>query len=218
MSPIALTTVAMITAGIMLAHQVASKAFRDAAFLTAWPATALPVMIARDRRSLVVALVPLFSRLLDRFSPLVVVSAGFVLSAAGQSLEWTVYEPGRWVAVVIYLHLAGVSALLLSGFWSLIAERFDPARHARSYGRIAAAGTFGGVVGSIAADRVASMDSLDAVLLLLAALHVAVRHRACLPATGADTAAARPCRAARAPSTVQSCLALAIRAHDGVDS
>ena len=32
----------MTTAGIMLAHQVASKAFRDAAFLSAWPATALP--------------------------------------------------------------------------------------------------------------------------------------------------------------------------------
>ena len=33
--------VAMATAGIMVAHQVAAKAYRDAAFLTVWPATAL---------------------------------------------------------------------------------------------------------------------------------------------------------------------------------
>jgi hypothetical protein len=30
--------------GLMLAHQVAAKAFRDTTFLTAWPATALPMM------------------------------------------------------------------------------------------------------------------------------------------------------------------------------
>ena len=172
MSPIALTTVAMSTAGIMLAHQVASKAFRDAAFLSAWPATALPVMTLATA-ALVLALVPLFSRLLARFSPLAIVTLGFGLSAAGHVLEWVSFGSGRWMAVVIYLHLAGVSALLLSGFWSLIAERFDPAAARATYGRIAAAGTFGGVVGSIAADRVATMASLDSVLLMLAGLHVA---------------------------------------------
>ena len=56
----------MTTAGIMLAHQVAAKAFRDATFLTAWPATALPLMMVgnRDRD---VALVPIVSRLLRPF-------------------------------------------------------------------------------------------------------------------------------------------------------
>jgi len=170
-SPIALTTIAMGTAGIMLAHQVASKAFRDAAFLSAWPATALPGMTL-GTAALVLALVPLFSRLLARFSPLAIVTLGFGLSAAGHVLEWVAFGSGRWMAVVIYLHLAGVSALLLSGFWSLIAERFDPAAARAGYGRIAAAGTFGGVVGSIAADRVATMASLDSVLLMLAGLHV----------------------------------------------
>ena len=32
----------MATAFLMLGHQVAAKAFRDAAFLAVWPATALP--------------------------------------------------------------------------------------------------------------------------------------------------------------------------------
>jgi AAA family ATP:ADP antiporter len=160
----------MATAGIMLAHQVASKAFRDAAFLTAWPATALPALILVTA-ALVLALVPLFSRLLARFSPLAVVSGGFVVSAAGHAIEWSVYDAGRVIVVVIYLHLAGVSALLLSGFWSLIAERFDPAGARASYGRIAAAGTLGGVIGGFAAERIATMAHPEAVLLLLTALH-----------------------------------------------
>jgi ATP:ADP antiporter, AAA family len=167
-----LTSVAMGTAGIMLAHQVASKAFRDATFLSAWPATALPGMTLATA-FLVLALVPLFSRLLARFSPLAIVTVGFAASAASHVIEWNSYGESRAIAVIIYLHLAGVSALLLSGFWSLIAERFDPATARAAYGRIAASGTLGGVLGSIAADRVAAAVSLDAVLLLLALLHVA---------------------------------------------
>jgi hypothetical protein len=167
---ITLTRIAMTTAGIMLAHQVASKAFRDAAFLTAWPATALPALILVTA-ALVLALVPIFSRLLTRFSPLAVVSAGFAVSAAGHAVEWSLYDAGRVIVVVIYLHLAGVSALLLSGFWSLVAERFDPAGARASYGRIAAAGTFGGVLGGFAAERIATMAAPEGVLLLLTALH-----------------------------------------------
>ncbi|HEY6506416.1 MAG TPA: hypothetical protein VIY56_00300, partial [Vicinamibacterales bacterium] len=165
-----LTRIAMTTAGIMLAHQVASKAFRDAAFLSAWPATALPGLTLATA-ALVLALVPIFSRLLVRFSPLWVVSIGFAISAVGHAIEWSVYDGSRAIVVVIYLHLAGASGLLLSGFWSLIAERFDPAGARASYGRIAAAGTLGGVFGSVAAERIATMARPDAVLVLLAALH-----------------------------------------------
>ena len=158
----------------MIAHQVASKAFRDAAFLTVWPATALPVLTVATS-ALVLAMVPAFSRLLDRFTPLRVVTLGFAISAAAHAVEWAVYEvahdAARPIVVVIYLHLAGVSALLLSGFWSIIAERFDPASARASYGRIAAAGTLGGVAGSVAAERMADMTHPEAVLLLLTALN-----------------------------------------------
>src|SRR5215211_4461048 len=143
-----LTRIAMTTAGIMLAHQVAAKAFRDAAFLTAWPVTALPLMTVVTA-AVTMAVVPIFSRFLERFSPLTIVAVGFALSAAGHAAEWVFYGSGRWIAVVIYLHLAGAGAVLLSGFWSLIAERFDPAGARASYGRIAAAGTAGGIVGSV---------------------------------------------------------------------
>jgi hypothetical protein len=165
------TRIAMATAGIMLAHQVASKAFRDAAFLTAWPATALPLMTVATT-AFTIALVPLFSRLLERFPALTVVAAGFALSAVAHAAEWAFYDEGRWITVVIYLHLAGVGAVLLSGFWSLIAERFDPAGARASYGRINAAGTAGGIVGSLAAERIAAMIAPVGVLVLLTILHV----------------------------------------------
>jgi ATP:ADP antiporter, AAA family len=166
-----LTRVAMTTAGIMLAHQVAAKAFRDATFLTAWPATALPLMMVATATA-TIALVPIFSRLLDRFSPLAVVAAGFALSALGHVAEWALFDGSRWIAVAIYLHLAAAGAVLLSGFWSLVSERFDPAGARAAYGRISAAGTMGGIAGSFSAERIAATISPDSVLLLLAVLHL----------------------------------------------
>src|SRR5262249_38962947 len=62
-------------------------------------------------------------------------------------------------------------AVLLSGFWSLVAERYDPAGARASYSRITAAGTVGGIAGSIAAERIATMIAPDAVLIALAMLH-----------------------------------------------
>ena len=82
-----LTRVAMMTAAMMVAHQVGAKAFRDAAFLTAWPATALPMM-AIAAAALCTGLVPLLSWLSARFQPPVVVASGFLLSAAAHTIEW----------------------------------------------------------------------------------------------------------------------------------
>jgi hypothetical protein len=62
--------------------------------------------------------------------------------------------------------------VLASGFWSLIAERFDPAGARAAYGRISAAGTAGGIVGSFAAERIATIVSPAAVLVMLTTLHV----------------------------------------------
>jgi ATP:ADP antiporter, AAA family len=163
--------IAMATAGFMLAHQVASKAFRDAAFLTVWPTTTLPLMVLAAA-IIVVATVPIFARLLNRFGPRFVVSAGFLLSAAGHLAEYQLSSGRPWVAVLIYLHVAGLGALLLSGYWSLVSERFDPRGARASFGRIAAAGTFGGALGGLAAERIGMDMNANSVLLLLAGLHV----------------------------------------------
>ena len=164
------TRLAMATAVVMLGHQVASKAFRDAAFLAVWPTTALPLMVIGASVP-VVAVVPIFARLLERFGPRVVVPVGFLLSAALHILEWQLSSREPWVAVLIYLHVAGLGALLLSGFWSIVSERFDPRSARASFGKIAAAGTIGGVLGGVAAERIAVGLPVDSALLLLAALH-----------------------------------------------
>ena len=161
----------MVTAACMLGHQVASKAFRDAAFLMAWPTTTLPFMVIMTAAA-VVAAVPIFARLLGWFGPRSVVSTGFLLSAAGHLIEWQQSSGRPWVAVAIYLHVAGLGALLLSGYWTLVSERFDPRGARESFGRIAAAGTFGGALGGLAADRLAMGMSPNSVLLMLAGLHV----------------------------------------------
>jgi AAA family ATP:ADP antiporter len=162
----------MTTAVVMLGHQVASKAFRDAAFLAVWPAEALPLMVIAATAP-VVAVVPVFARLLERFGPRVVVTTGFLISAALHVLEWQLSAQQRWVAVLVYLHVAGLGALLLSGFWSMVSERFEPRTARQSFGRIAAAGTIGGALGGLAAERIAVMPlPVDTMLLLLAALHV----------------------------------------------
>jgi ATP:ADP antiporter, AAA family len=166
-----LTSIAMTTAAVLLAHQLAGRAFRDAAFLTVYPATALP-MVTMAAAALTFALVPLFSRALGRFSALTVVSTGFALSGAGYVVEWACYGAGRWVVVFVYLHLAAVGALLFSGFWSIVGERFDPAAARAAYGRITAAGTAGGMLGSLAAERIAATIAPECVLILLAALHL----------------------------------------------
>src|SRR6186997_3382781 len=99
---------AMPVAAVMVAHQVAGKAVRDATFLSAWPVAQLPAIVAVTALA-VVATVPLYSRLLERYGPRAVVSIGFLVSAAGHVTEWRFAGNGRWAAVVIYLHLAGLS-------------------------------------------------------------------------------------------------------------
>jgi ATP:ADP antiporter, AAA family len=166
-----LTRIAMAVWGTMLAHQIAAKAFRDATFLSAWPAAALPLMTVATA-VLTAVLARVVARVSDRYASAAVVAGGLGLSAAGHIVEWVLYGAGPWNAVVIYLHLAGVTALLLSGFWSLTAERFDPEGARRAYGRIGAAGTAGGLAGSIVAERMAVLLAPRSVLLLLAALHL----------------------------------------------
>jgi MFS family permease len=168
-----LTRQAMICAAIAMAHQVASKATRDALFLGAFPSTDLPrIVIAGAGASLVLGW--LFSRLLSRFGPRRVVPAGFVLSAIVQAAAWQL-EPTypRFVAAAMYLHLVAFGAVLLSGFWSMSSELFDARTAKLRFGRIAGAGTAGGITGGIMAERVAAWLPPEYALLMLALLHLA---------------------------------------------
>jgi AAA family ATP:ADP antiporter len=171
-NPRVLPPLAMTAAGLMISHQVVGKAVRDATFLSAWPATALPTMVIATAVTAVLA-VPVYTRLLATFSPRIVVPTGFLLSAIGHAIEWRLVGDDPWGAVIVYLHLAALSALLLSGFWSLVSELFDPQTAKVRFGQIAAAGTLGGIAGGFLTARLASTWPADAPLLFLAFLHVA---------------------------------------------
>ncbi len=166
-----LTAAAMVGAGLMMAHQVAGKATRSSVFLSVFDASDLPrMMMAAALGSVLFTLG--FSRLLAWFGPHRVVPAGFLASAVLHVLEWHLLgQAPRAAAPVVYLHIAGFGAVLLSGFWSMANEAFDPRSAKQMFGRIAGAGTAGGITGGLLAERVSALLPPEAVLLLLAALH-----------------------------------------------
>jgi AAA family ATP:ADP antiporter len=74
--------------------------------------------------------------------------------------------------VLVYLHISGAGPVLGSGFWLIVSERFDPHTAKRSFGQIAGAGTVGGLLSAILAERVAALLGAAAMLPFLAAFHL----------------------------------------------
>ncbi|MEE8343491.1 MAG: MFS transporter, partial [Gammaproteobacteria bacterium] len=156
----------------MIAHQVAGKATRDALFLSHFDVSNLPkVVIAAAIISLMGVLV--ISRLLARYGPAKLIPLTFTVSAVLFIGEWMLFGIRPDIAaVVLYLHMAVFGAVLISGFWSVINERFNPHAAKRRIARIAAAATLGGIVGGIVAERVTTLVDVRAMLLVLSFLHV----------------------------------------------
>jgi hypothetical protein len=157
---------------LMLAAHVGSKAVRDALFLSQFPITALPTMV------MVAALVSILSvavssRAMARFTPARLVPASFAASAVAFLVLWLAlpHYP-RACAIILYLQIVSLGALLSSGFWSVVNERFDPHRARQLVGRIAGAGTLGGMAGGLIAERIAAYASLSTLIPVLAAYHV----------------------------------------------
>ena len=156
----------------MIAFQMAAKATRDALFLSSFDVSALPVMVMS---AAVVSVFLAFgaTRVLMTVGPARVVPLAFLVSGALLLTEWMFVSAFRRpVAVVVYFHFSGLGAVLISGFWSIVSERFDPRTAKRQIGRIAAGGTVGGLLGGILAERSAALLSVTAMLPILAALHV----------------------------------------------
>src|SRR6202040_2293201 len=90
---------AMTVSGLMMAHQVAGKATRDAIFLSQFKTTALPTMVAT---AALAAVVISFwrGRTLVRFGPFRVTAVSFAASGVLHVAEWMLlrYQP-RMAAV-----------------------------------------------------------------------------------------------------------------------
>jgi hypothetical protein len=163
---------AVIGAAVMIAFQTAGKATRDALFLSSFDVSMLPrTVMAAAVVSVFTALVA--SRWMTVRGPARVVPVAFFGSAVLLGFEWVLVSRMREVvAIAVYLHFAALGAVLISGFWSVVNERFDPRTAKRYVGRIAAGGTVGGLAGGILAERIGHLGAIQPMFLVLAGLHL----------------------------------------------
>ncbi len=167
------TFFALVSATLMIAHQVGGKATRDAIFLSYYDVTQLPKMVIVAALLSMLAVV-IMSRLLTSFGPWRIVPAAYFLSAVLFIGSWWLYGGApHLAALTLYLQMAVFGAVLISGFWSVVNERFDPHTAKRTIAQVAAAATLGGVLGGVLADRVAAMLDARAMIVVLGVLHLA---------------------------------------------
>jgi AAA family ATP:ADP antiporter len=159
---------ASLVAATLVAQQVAGKAARDALFLSAFHVSSLPaMMIASATLSALSAI--LFARAMRRTSPAHALTTGLVAFAllslaCGASSE----AFPQLVATAFYLQVTLFGAVLLSAFWSVVNERFDPYAARQAVSKIAGGATLGGVIGGFGAWLAARYVSVSGLLYAMA--------------------------------------------------
>jgi hypothetical protein len=162
----------MLAAGALIAQQVAGKATRDALFLSSFQVSSLPLVMIASALTSALAVVG-FSAALSRRSPARVVPAALGAGSVLLIAEWGLsLSLPKLAAVAVYLHMAVFGATVVSGFWSLVNERFDPYTAKRVMGRIGLGASMGGVAGGLLAWSAAGTLPVTAMLLGMAAFNV----------------------------------------------
>jgi hypothetical protein len=166
-------TVSMMCAAAVTAQLVGGKATRDALFFTAFDAAALPAMLTATAVWSIL-LVALHARVARHTAPGLLVPISFAGSGVLFIVEWLLRpQAPASTAVIIYLHVSGAGPLLASGFWLITSERFNPRTAKKGFGRVAAAGTLGGLAGALLSERIAAVFGGPTMLLALAVLQFA---------------------------------------------
>ncbi|MEM6957480.1 MAG: Npt1/Npt2 family nucleotide transporter, partial [Myxococcota bacterium] len=189
-SPLVVWTGTFIAA-LTIAQQVASKAIRDGLFLSEFEVTSLPYVVSTGA-AISFASAIVVGRAMSRRSPAVVVPSLFVMQACAfllESLALSHYP--RVTAAVLYLHTAAFGGAVVSGFWSVINERFDPYTARKVIGRIAGGATVGGMVGGGLTWALSDFSSQSLLRLLFAANLLAALLVARLAGGGRRSAAGR---------------------------
>jgi hypothetical protein len=164
---------ATVTALIVVASFVAGKAARDAILLTNFDVTTLPIFVALAA-GISLPIILASGRLMTRYGPARTMPALNAISAVLAVVEWLLLEHfPRPIAVAVFFHFATSGAVLTSGFWSIVNERFDVRSAKRHIGRIGIGATCGGIVGGLIAERTAVHLAPDKILLVLAVLQLA---------------------------------------------
>jgi ATP:ADP antiporter, AAA family len=163
---------ASIASGSLVAQHVAGKATRDTLFLTHFGLGLLPAAMIGAALVSSVSVIGI-SRALRRWGPARAVPAMFAISAVLYLLEWWLsLTSARAAAIAVYVHSAIFGSAIVSAFWSLVNERFDPHSAKKIVGRIASGGTVGGVLGGVVVWRASSHLSVPMMLALLAGINV----------------------------------------------
>ena len=163
---------ATVAPSVMIAQQVASRATRDALFLTSHSVRTLPAMVLIGAALSLVSVV-VATRLMGRFGPSRAAPAAFALNGALFGVDYLLsHVDPRTAAIVLYLHVALTGATVISMFWSLISERFDPHTCKRYIARIGAGGTAGGIVGGILAWNASVLLSVRSNLAIMGFMNV----------------------------------------------
>lgn len=167
------TAYAVTAAAVTVAFQLAGKATRDALFLSTFRVAYLPrIVIASAVVSVLIAL--LLTRIMARTGPGRLVPRLFALSSLLLAGEWLLAGPARPAAAILfYLHFGGLGALLVSGFWALVNERFDPRAARGAIARITVGASLGGLLGGVLPERIGATLTLTTMLPVLAGLHLA---------------------------------------------
>ncbi len=163
---------AAVCAFAIIATQVASKTTRDALFLTHFDISALPlVLIASALIS--IGAVLLAARGITTFGPSRVVPPLFLVSGILLLAEWALaLQSARLASVIVYVHVAVLGSILISGFWSIVNESFDPRTAKQSIGRIVGGATLGGLFGGFVADQVGARAGIAWVIPFVAVLQI----------------------------------------------
>lgn len=181
---------AMIASGLALAQHVAARSLRDGLFLSTFSVQQLPrVMVGAALFAIPMAL--LVTRAMARFGPGRLTPLMFVASACGSLGEWALFPSiPKFIAIAVYLHVSIGGALLVSAFWSIVNERFDPHTLKSVVGRIGGSSTLGGLCGGFMMERAAHWLEPRSTLLLLGAL--ALGAAACTRPLGRGLPSAKP--------------------------
>ncbi len=140
---------ATLVAGAMIAQQVGGKAARDALFLSQFEIASLPTMMVVSALVSIGVVRWVMGRAAGWLVPRGFAASGLLLLG-----EWALApSQPRLVAVALYLHIAVFGSVLISGFWSLVTDRFDPHTARRRMGQIATGAAVGAVVGGLLYQR-----------------------------------------------------------------
>jgi HEAT repeat protein len=144
-------SIAILTSIPMVAQLIAGRAVRDALFLTEYDAVYLPrVMLAAAALSLGAAMS--VSRLMPRWGPRGTALALAVVNGAIFVFEAALIDVApRSIAVITYIHVSVVGALVVSAFSSVVNERFDPLHAKTVVAQVGTGGALGGVLGGVLA-------------------------------------------------------------------